>query len=413
MRAQIAYTMSRFPHLPETFILREMIAMENLGWKIALYPLIVQEQPVIHAEAEEWVKRAHDFPWFSSHILKANLRQFILKPRRYLALLGQVIWENRSSLSFLLRSLLLYPKIICMAEKMQHEGVAHIHAHYATYPALAAWLIHHIAGISYSVTVHAHDIFVNKAMMATKLHEASFIVAISDYNRDTLRREVGMEIARKTHVVHCGIDPAIYTSRAEPRTGHEVFEIISVGSLKPYKGMRFLIEACVLLQKRGVPFHCQIIGDGEERPGLQRMITKRGLGSHVELLGARTQTEVARLMLSAHCYAQPSVVTPSGKMEGIPVSIMEAFASGLPVVATEISGIPELVHPGETGCLVPPADPLALADALVSVYQNPVEAARMAKAGQTLVATEFNIIRSALQLSALFEQCLSGQHLMD
>ena len=398
--------MSRFPHLPETFILREMIAVEALGWEIALYPLIAQDQPVVHAEAQEWLKRAHRLPWLSRDILAANLRQLISRPRRYVSLWFRVVWENRTSLKFLLRAVMLFPKVVRMAEQMQQEGVSHIHAHYATHPALAAWLIHEMVGISYSITVHAHDIFVDKAMLAAKLRDATFIVAISDYNREYLTREVGASSAGKIHVVHCGIDPAIYKTRAYPPASHEPFEIISVGSLQPYKGMRYLIEACTLLRERGLPFHCRIIGDGEERTSLQRMIVDRKLESCVALLGARTQAEVARLLPGARCYVQASIVTPSGKMEGIPVSIMEAFASGLAVVATEISGIPELVHPGVTGCLVPPADPLALADALTAVHENPVEASRMAEAGRALVAKEFDINHSARQLSALFEQFL-------
>ena len=406
MRAKIAYIMSRFPHLPETFILREMIAMEMQGWEIALYPLIAQDQPVVHAEAQAWLKRAHCLPWLSLDIQAANLRLLAARPRRFVSLWFRVVWENRASLKFLLRAVILFPKAVRMAEQMQQEGISHIHAHYATHPALAAWLIHELVGISYSITVHAHDIFVEKAMLATKLQDAAFIVAISDYNREYLTRQIGISSAKKIHVVHCGIDPAIYKAHAHPPVSSEPLEIISIGSLQPYKGMRYLIEACALLRARGLPFHCRIIGDGEEMPGLQRMIVDRKLELYVDLMGALTQAEVARLLPDAHCYVQPSIVTPSGKMEGIPVSIMEAFASGLAVVATEISGIPELVHPGVTGYLVPPADPPALADALTTVYRNPVESARMVKAGKALVAKEFNIDHSARQLSALFEQFL-------
>jgi len=406
MRAKIAYIMSRFPHLPETFILREMIAMEELRWEIALYPLIRQNQSLVHAEAEVWVERAHYLPWLSLDILAANLRQFIKRPRRYNSLWWRVVWENRSSPKFLLRAMLLFPKTVRIAEQMMQDGVVHIHAHYASHPALAAWLIHRLTGISFSVTVHAHDIFTEKAMLATKMREAAFIVAISDYNRQYLIREVGAALAVKIHVVHCGIEPVLYVEQAPPRNGNEPFQIISIGSLQPYKGMRYLIEACAILRVRGVPFHCRIIGGGEEQPFLQQMIAERGLAADMELLGARTQTEVAALLRSAHCYVQSSVVTPSGKMEGIPVSIMEAFASGLPVVASELSGIPELVRPGVTGLLVPPADPLALANALITFYENPREAARMAQAGRALVAKEFDIHHSAVQLSALFEQLL-------
>ena len=95
-----------------------------------------------------------------------------------------------------------------------------------------------------------------------------------------------------------------------------------------------------------------------------------GLQEDVLLLGALSQEKVAELLPTAHCYVQPSVITPSGKMEGIPVALMEAYAAGLPVIATDISGIPELVRPGETGVLVPPGDAVALANAIKDVYCN-------------------------------------------
>ncbi|MFH1908086.1 MAG: glycosyltransferase [Chloroflexota bacterium] len=403
---KIAYIVSRFPHLPETFILREMVAMETQGWEIELYPLILQHQSVVHAEAQAWLARAHHFPWLSPDILTANLRQLSAHPLRTIGLWFRVVMENCVSLKFLLRVVLLFPKAVRMAEQMQQEGVAHIHAHYASHPALVAWLIHKLTGISFSVTLHAHDIFVEKAMLSTKLGAAAFIVAISDYNREYLAREVDISLKDKTHVVHCGINPATYTVRDHLPDKSEPLEIISVGSLQPYKGMRYLIEACSLLRERGLPIHCRIIGDGEERSLLQRLIAERELALYVELLGARTQAEVAQLLPSAHCYVQPSVVTPSGKMEGIPVSIMEAFASGLPVVATQLSGVPELVRPGVTGYLVPPSDPRSLADALVAVYENPKEAARLAKAGRRLVLQEFRIDKSAKQMTNLLEHCL-------
>ncbi len=405
-RAKIAYIVSRFPHLPETFILREMVAMEAQGWEIELYPLILQHQPVVHPEAQAWSARAHHFSWLSFDILAANLCQLSAHPLRTVGLWFRVVLENRASLKFLLRAVALFPKAVRMAEQMQREGVAHIHAHYASHPALAAWLIHQLTGISFSVTVHAHDIFVDKAMLSTKLHAAAFIVAISDYNREYLARAVDISLKDKTHVVHCGIEPAIYKPRARLLAGNEPFEIISIGSLQPYKGMRYLIEACVLLRERGLPVHCRIIGEGQERSLLERMIADHDLSLYVELLGARMQAEVAQLLSSAHCYVQPSVVTPSGKMEGIPVAIMEAFASGLPVVATQLSGIPELVRPGVTGYLVPPADPRSLADTLAAVYENPKEAARMAQAGLRLVLKDFRIDKSAKQITDLLEHCL-------
>jgi glycosyltransferase involved in cell wall biosynthesis len=124
----------------------------------------------------------------------------------------------------------------------------------------------------------------------------------------------------------------------------------------------------------------------------------------IELMGPRTQDEVSRLLQTANCYVQPSVITPSGKMEGIPVALMEAMVSGIPVVATSISGIPELVKNGDTGWLVPPENVEALADALSQIHKDPVEAKKRAYAGRSWVLDEFELSLNAKRLSSLFNQ---------
>jgi colanic acid/amylovoran biosynthesis glycosyltransferase len=141
---------------------------------------------------------------------------------------------------------------------------------------------------------------------------------------------------------------------------------------------------------------------------LEELIVQNNLSKSVELLGAMDQTKVASVLSEAQVYVQSSVITPSGKMEGIPVSIMEAFASGVPVVASRISGIPELVISDETGYLVPPADAEALADMLEHIYHNPAEANSLAKAGQEKVLREFELSANVQKLSLLFQQTVAA-----
>jgi glycosyltransferase involved in cell wall biosynthesis len=189
-------------------------------------------------------------------------------------------------------------------------------------------------------------------------------------------------------------------------------EILSTGSLQPYKGHIFLVKACIELRDRGIPFHCRIVGGGDLHPMLERIINENEIEDLVELLGARTQDEVSRLLRTANCYVQPSVITPSGKMEGIPVALMEAMASGIPVVATSISGIPELVKHGETGWLVPPETVTELADALTQIYQDPVEAARRAGLGRKWVLEEFELSSNVRKLASLFVDKSGLSHLI-
>lgn len=406
MIRKIAYIVSRFPKISETFILREMIAIEQKNWDVSLFPLILETPPVVHPEAEPWLGRLHYYRWLSLDIVLVNLIQFLKTPLLYTSLWYTVIQENHASLKFLVRAILIFPKAVRIAAEMSQNGISHIHAHYATHPAQVAWVVHKLTGISYSVTVHAHDIFVDRSMIDLKLRDAVFVAAISEYNREFLAQHLGEWVREKTHIIHCGIQPGLYIGSARIKNNSS-FDIVSTGSLQPYKGMQYLIMACALLRMRGIPVYCRIIGDGEERPMLEELIIKNDLSQSVKLLGAMDQAKVASVLSEAQVYVQPSVITPSGKMEGIPVSIMEALASGVPVVASRISGIPELVISDKTGYLIPPADAEALADMLEHIYHNPDEANFLAKAGQEKVFREFELSANVQKLSSLFQKTLA------
>ncbi|HEX9723557.1 MAG TPA: glycosyltransferase [Vicinamibacteria bacterium] len=399
MGGPIAYIMSRFPHLPETFILREMSELERQGCAVHLYPLVRQRQRVVHSEARAWMERAVSLSL--ARAMVALLRAVIASPVKLARTWLRVVWENHASFRFFARSLVVFPKAVLAAERMRRDGVGHIHAHYATHPALAAWIIHRLTGITYSMTTHAHDIFVDRAMLRTKVADASFVITISDFNRDFLHRHVGEGTRSKLRVVRCGIDPDRYRPAVRPASP-ERFQMLTIASLQPYKGLRYLVEACKELHDRGIDFRSRIVGEGEERKFLESLIADLGLDGRVEILGGLPQETIERLLPEADCYVQPSVVTPSGKMEGIPVSIMEALACEVPVVASAISGIPELVEHGVTGSLVPPADSRALALALLDVVRDPERFRRRARAGRLRVLKEYRLERNVAEIARLF-----------
>ena len=398
--------MSRFPHLSETFILREMNELSRIGWQISLYPIILQNQKVIHDEAQLWISRVKNIPFISLTIVLENVRVFLKRPVKYMRILGRSLWENHSSLKFALRAIALFPKAVYTGRQMQMEGIQHIHSHYATHPAFVAWVIHQMTGISYSITVHAHDIFVCTAMLETKIQDAAFVAAISEYNRAYLAKLLGAWVLEKTHLVHCGIEPSRFQERQHVDIV-DPLEIISIGSLQPYKGFQYLIRACADLRDRGISYRCRIIGGGESQSQLEKLISELDLTEQVKLLGPLPQHTVSDLLPKADCYVQPSVITPSGKMEGIPVSIMEALACALPVVATAISGIPELVIHDETGYLVPPMDSSALADAIANIYWDAQRAGQLGRNGRKLVLREFELSSNVKALAHLFGRLVS------
>jgi colanic acid/amylovoran biosynthesis glycosyltransferase len=406
---KIAYIMSRFPHLPETFILREMNVLDGNGWDIKLYPLIIQKQSVVHEEAKSWIGRANTPS--SKDIIRTNLAFLFKRPGLFLSLIMEIFKWNIQSPSFLIRAIYLFPKAVWMASKMQRQGIVHIHAHYATHPALVAWIINRITGITYSITIHAHDIFENKTMLAPKLRNARAVVAISEFNRNYLYEAVGTWIDEKIHVIHCGVDPSFYHPRQPAsRFPKKPFEILSIGSLQPYKGFPYLLDACAILRQRGILFRCKIVGGGGLYKRLNTQINALNLHEYVELLGPKTQREVAILLSTADCYVQPSIITETGKMEGIPVALMEAMVNGLPVVASRLSGIPELVRDRETGLLAQPGNPQQLANALMEIHANEPFARDLAEKGRELVLREFNLTENALRLSHLLTKCINTKN---
>lgn len=395
----VGYIMSRFPKISETFILYEILELERQGVSIEVFPLVREEGTVVHAEAAEVVERAHFNHLASWATISAQVYWLRRSPRAYLSAWTTTIRGNRASPKFLLRSLYVMPQAAVFARRAIALGVSHVHAHWATHPTLAALQIHRLTGLPYSFTAHAHDIYVEQAMLDEKIRGARFVVTISEYNRRLLASRDPQQ-ADKIVVVHCGIDPDVF--RPEPRSANELFTLVCTASLEEKKGHPYLIEACAMLRERGVPFRCLLIGDGPDRADIQRMIDRFGLAEQVTLLGARPRADVVRALASADTFVLPSVTTSNGRQEGIPVALMEAMAMGKPVVATRISGIPELVDHDLNGLLVPERDAVALADALERLATDPALCQRLAHAGRAKVASEFNLRRSAESLRGLF-----------
>jgi glycosyltransferase involved in cell wall biosynthesis len=261
-------------------------------------------------------------------------------------------------------------------------------------------VVKRLTDIPYSFTAHAHDIYVDQRLLREKTAEAAFVATISEYNRAVIARHCRPVDVPKLHVVHCGVDTELFippTRRA--RSGP--WRIVCVGSLEPKKGQRYLVEACRQLRERGVTFRCDLIGGGEDQTSLADQIAAEGLGDVVVLSGAQPRAVVLETLRDADVVVLPSVVTASGKMEGIPVALMEALACARPVVATRISGVPELVSDGETGLLVEQRDARALADALQRLRTDPQLAERLGADGRRKVLAEFDLRANAATLRAL------------
>jgi colanic acid/amylovoran biosynthesis glycosyltransferase len=261
--------------------------------------------------------------------------------------------------------------------------------------------VHRLTGIPFSFTAHGSDLHVDRRMLDVKVAASAFAVTISEYNKEVMVATCGEQARSKIHIVRCGVDASVF-SPPEAKAAGRPFQVTCVASFEEVKGHRYLLGACALLHSRGVDFRCHLVGDGPLRKDIVRWISEARLDNHVILHGSMARPDVARLLASSEAAVLASYPTKDGKREGIPVALMEAMACRLPVVATAISGIPELVETGVTGYLVPPCDAMALADGLEALASDERLREQMGAAGRDRVLREFNIHQNSKRLLELF-----------
>jgi len=242
-------------------------------------------------------------------------------------------------------------------------------------------------------------------MLYEKVAEAALVVPISNYNKEMIVDKCHGQFRDKVMVIHCGVDTQVFEPRSGP-TPHErrsgPFTIFCIGTLHEVKGQTYLIEACRLLSRRGIDFACHFIGDGPDLAALRKQVEAAGLVEQTHFHGRLTRAEIVDLLREADVVATPSVPTSNGRREGLPVVLMEAMGSGVPVVASNLSGIPELVIDGQTGLLVAPGDAEGLAKALEHLYRHPDLRRHLGQAGREKVVREFDLYKNADALAQCF-----------
>jgi glycosyltransferase involved in cell wall biosynthesis len=290
---------------------------------------------------------------------------------------------------------------LTLAREARLKNLQHIHAPFASDAATVARLAARLAGITFSFTARAKDIFhesVRPEDLRAKLHDASGVVTISEYHLAYLRQTYG-SLAAHVQRIYNGLDLEEFpftSPYARPPL------IVAVGRLVEKKGFGDLIDACALLAGRHHQFHCRIIGAGSLKADLQSQIERLGLRDRVELSGPLPQTEVVEEMQKAAVLAAPCIVGKDGDRDGLPNVIQEALALGTPVISTDVTGIPEVVRDGETGLQVPQHDPQALALAMERLLVDPELRVHLASSGRRLIEAEFDIHANAARRREIF-----------
>ncbi|MBW4981168.1 glycosyltransferase family 4 protein [Mameliella sp. CS4] len=398
---KLAYLTGEYPRASDTFIQREVAALRTLGHEVTTCSirttgaehLVGPEQREEHARTYKVLVAAKN----PLTLLRAHLR-WMRQPGRYLRAL-KLAWQTAPrGVKGRFYNLIYFLEAGVLAAHLAKQGVDHLHNHIAKASCTVAMLASDLSGIPYSFTIHGPDIFFEPHhwRIDEKAARATFVACISEYCRSQLMCFADQAHWDRFHIVHCGVDPDRYTPA--PHRGEDT-HLLFVGRLAGVKGVPILIEALRGLAPDTPNLRLTIIGDGPDRAALE----SQAQGLPITFTGYQSQSEVAETLATADLFVLPSFA------EGVPVVLMEAMASYVPVITTRIAGVPELVAQGTSGLLVAPGDASGLRDAIKALADDPARRLRMGAEGRAKVETEFNITREAGWLSALFRDYAAGR----
>jgi glycosyltransferase involved in cell wall biosynthesis len=387
-----------YPKLSETFILEEVLGLERLGLPLRLYALAPATDTITHpavARVRAPVVTVPASVRGQALAFATRHRQLLMAaPLRYLGTLACALTRGTRGIGDFLRAGWL-------ARQLHDDGVDHLHCHFISEPADIAGLAARLLALPFSISAHAKDIYLgDPADLRRKLHAARFTVTCTEANRRVL---VAIAPRACVHRMYHGVDHGLFHPGRRALDG-AVPLIVSVGRLRAKKGLDTLIDACALLHRRDQPFACEIVGYGEEQARLQAQIDALGLSSHVRLVGKLVRDQVIARYARAAVYVQPSRIAADGDRDGIPNVLLEAMAMGLPVVASRVSGIPELVADGRNGLLVEPDDAPALADAVARLLKQPAWCADLGCRARRTVTEAFDNDRNLRLLCELLDR---------
>ena len=408
-RRPLGVLVKTYPKLSETFILEELLGLERLGFSLRLYSLAPATDAITHPAVARvrapLLRLPESMRGHARAFAARHARLLFGAPLRYLGALGAAARRGR-------RGLHDFARAGWLAGQLRDDGVEHLHTHFIATPADVAELVGRLAAMPFSISAHAKDIYLSDpADLRRKLHAARFTVTCTELNRQTLAAIAPQAVVQR---MYHGVDHALFhpaqrlAAPAHARTNSPTNPaalplILSVGRLRAKKGLDTLIDACAALRGRGQAFACEIVGYGEEQARLEAQIERLGLGDCVRLPGKLPREQVIARYARAAVYVQPSRIAADGDRDGIPNVLLEAMAMGLPVVASNVSGIPELVGHGHNGLLVEPDRPEALADAIVQLLAQPQLCADLGCQARQTVTASFDNDRNLQRLCGLLE----------
>jgi glycosyltransferase involved in cell wall biosynthesis len=404
--APIGYITDHYPATSHTFVQREVLALRARGVDVRTFSIhrVGREHVLSRADADAFGTTYALLPPRPAAILAAHVTALRRHPAAYVRTLAEALRLPATTPRARVWQIFYFLEAILLWRRCTREGIRHVHAHFASPGADVAHLFGRFArraaddgAAGWSFTGHGTDITdADAGVLGAKLRDADFVVCVSDYGRAQLMALVEEAHWAKIHVVHCGVDLDEFAPPASGPDGDagsgRALRLLTVGRLVAVKGHGVLLEAVARLAGEGVDVAATLVGDGPRRAELEALARDLGVADRVRFTGRVGQDDIRRFYAEADVFCLPSFA------EGLPVVLLEAIAAGVPVVASRITGIPELVEHGTSGVLVPPGRPDRLADALRDLSSDPDRRRALAVAARRRVSEEFDVAACAERL---------------
>lgn len=405
-QARTAYILLWFPKPSETFLFREVVNLRNMGLPLKVFTLYGELRGNLSPEMRSCSVTVERLGIPSFGVLLSGIGYWLKRDRDLtLGLFREVPWRRWNGIEKGGESLWAFLCAFHLARRFEEEGIEHLHAPVACGPATAAWVASRLSGIPFSFTGRAHDIYPPDGAIREKIRDAMLVRVNTRRNWIHLSRYAGADSA-KLRLTYNGAP--MQDAPPAPLRMSAPYRLLAAGRFVPIKGFDVLLRACRILVRSGMDVRLTLAGDGGMMPRLRFLAQRLGLKGRVSFPGFVPHDRMTGLFLEADVFVMPCVVDSTGNRDGIPNVILEALLHRVPVVASDVSGIPEIIQEGITGLLVPPRDVHALADAIRRMTGDRARAIGMAEQGRKKVQAEFGPLENHRRLLEIYKEVIGA-----
>lgn len=406
-QAVLGYILKGYPRISETFISNEILLLEQLGFKIVLFPMRHPREDFCHDSVKQIQAEIHYLPTeMLRNFLQLIVPNFLLairQPRRFFnafAIALKRFSRTRKTATF---KHLFQAGFMVNNHLLKATEITHLHGHFAHSPTSVTMFASLLSGIPFSFTAHAKDIYTsNQKQLREKIAKAQFVVTCTRYNANYLK-EIAGPLATPIHCIYHGIDTTLFQSQGARPNCTPPYNLLTIARITEKKGLPTIYRALAKLQGDGVNFSHVLIGDGDDRETILSLIKELGLEGKCIWLGTKTHKEVLHQFRKSDLFLLGCKIAKNGDRDGIPNVLVESLAMGVPALATNVSAIPELIHNKTTGLIVPPGDSTAMAEGIMQLLTDSSLRQEVIDKGQSYVKEQFDNKELAVDLANIFQ----------